>query len=243
MKTFGGKLHFFGIGGAKLNGQVEQFLREAKFPYCIGYGLTETAPLLAGTSPKITCLQTIGPAMPGVALKIHQPDPQTGQGEVWVKGPNVMKGYYKEPVLTKEVITDDGWFKTGDLALLDKKGYLVFKGRSKNMIVSASGENIYPEEIESVINNFRHVVESLVIERKGKLVALVLLNVEELEAKYHLFHDQADLYTEKLDELLTELKEYVNSHVNKFSQVQLVQVQYEAFERTPTQKIKRFLYS
>jgi long-chain acyl-CoA synthetase len=243
MKTFGGKLHFFGIGGAKLNGQVEQFLREAKFPYCIGYGLTETAPLLAGTSPKITCLQTIGPAMPGVALKIHQPDPQTGQGEVWVKGPNVMKGYYKEPELTKEVITDDGWFKTGDLALLDKKGYLVFKGRSKNMIVSASGENIYPEEIESVINDFRHVVESLVIERKGKLVALVLLNIEELEAKYHLFRDQADLYTEKLDELLAELKEYVNSHVNKFSQVQIVLVQHEPFERTPTQKIKRFLYS
>ena len=243
MNTFGGKLHFFGIGGAKLSGQVEQFLREAKFPYCIGYGLTETAPLLAGTSPGITRLQTIGPAMPGVAMKINQPDPKTGQGEIWVKGPNVMKGYYKEPELTKEVITDDGWFKTGDLALFDKQGYLVFKGRSKNMIVSASGENIYPEEIESVINNFRHVVESLVIERKGKLVALVLLNIEELEAKYHLFRDQADLYSEKLDELLAELQEYVNSQVNKFSQVQLVQVQYEPFERTPTQKIKRFLYS
>ena len=111
------------------------------------------------------------------------------------------------------------------------------------MIVSASGENIYPEEIESVINNFRHVVESLVIERKGKLVALVLLNMEELESKFQAFRDQAELYNEKLDELLEELQVYVNLHVNKFSQVQLVLVQPEPFERTPTQKIKRFLYS
>lgn len=243
MKTFGGELHFFGIGGAKLNRQVEKFLREAGFPYCIGYGLTETAPLLAGTSPEITRLQTIGPVMPGVTLKINQPDTQTGQGEIWVKGPNVMKGYYKEPALTSEVLTEDGWFKTGDLASIDKKGYIVFRGRLKNLIVSASGENIYPEEIESVINNFRHVVESLVVERKGKLVALVLLNMEELEMKYQSFRDQADLYNEKLDELLAELQEYVNSQVNKFSQVQLILVQPEPFERTATQKIKRFLYS
>jgi len=243
MKTFGGKLHFFGIGGAKLDGRVEQFLREAKFPYCIGYGLTETAPLLAGTDPSITKLQTIGPAMPGVKLRINQPDPKTGQGEIWAKGPNVMKGYYKEPALTAEVLTVDGWFKTGDLGIFDKKGYLAFKGRLKNLIVSASGENIYPEEIESVINNFRHVVESLVIERKGKLVALVLLNKEELEAKYQALMDQAELYNEKLDELIEELQIYVNSHVSKFSQVQLVLVQAVPFERTPTQKIKRFLYS
>ena len=243
MKTFGGELFFFGIGGAKLDGQVEQFLREAKFPYCIGYGLTETAPLIAGTPPERSRLQTIGPAMPGVMLKIHHPNPASGQGEIWIKGANVMKGYFKEPALTKEVLTPDGWFKTGDLGFIDKKGYLAFKGRLKNMIVSASGENIYPEEIESVINNFRHVVESLVIERKGKLVALVLLNMEELESKFQAFRDQAELYNEKLDELLGELQIYVNSHVNKFSQVQLVLVQPEPFERTPTQKIKRFLYS
>ena len=243
MKTFGGELFFFGIGGAKLDGKVEQFLREAKFPYCIGYGLTETAPLIAGTSPEGSRLQTIGPAMPGVTLKIHQPNPVSGQGEIWIKGENVMKGYFKEPELTKEVLTPEGWFKTGDLGFIDPKGYLAFKGRLKNMIVSASGENIYPEEIESVINNFRHVVESLVIERKGKLVALVLLNMEELESKFQAFRDQAELYNEKLDELLEELQVYVNLHVNKFSQVQLVLVQPEPFERTPTQKIKRFLYS
>ena len=243
MKTFGGQLIFFGIGGAKLDSKVEKFLHEAKFPYSIGFGLTETAPLVAGAGPKVTRLNTIGPTMPGDDIKINQPDRKTGQGEIWVKGPNVMKGYYKEPALTKEVITEDGWFKTGDLGLFDKKGYLAFKGRLKNMIVSASGENIYPEEIESVINNFRNVVESLVIQRKGKLVALVRLNMEELEAQYQAFRDQADLYNEKLDDLLAELQLYVNSHVNKFSQVQVVLIQPEPFQRTPTQKIKRFLYS
>ena len=243
MKTFGGELLFFGIGGAKLDGKVERFLHEAKFPYSIGYGLTETAPLIAGTDAFLTRLYTIGPAMPGVELKINQPDPKTGQGEVWAKGPNVMKGYYKDPILTKEVLTEDGWFKTGDLGSFDKKGYLSFKGRLKNMIVSASGENIFPEEIESVINDFENVIESLVVERKGKLVALVLLNMEELEVQYHALLNQAELFNAKLDELLAELQKYVNSRVNKFSQVQLILVQNKPFERTPTQKIKRFLYS
>lgn len=243
MKTFGGELLFFGIGGAKLDGKVERFLREAKFPYSIGYGLTETAPLIAGTDAFLTRLYTIGPAMPGVELKINQPDPKTGQGEVWVKGPNVMRGYYKDPILTEEVLTEDGWFKTGDLGSFDKKGYLAFKGRLKNMIVSASGENIFPEEIESVINDFENVIESLVVERKGKLVALVLLNMEELEAQYHAILNQAELFNAKLDELLAELQKHVNSRVNKFSQVQLILVQNKPFERTPTQKIKRFLYS
>jgi len=243
MKTFGGELHFFGIGGAKLDPTVEKFLKEAGFPYSIGFGLTETAPLAAGAGPTATRLNTIGPAMPGCEVKIHQPDGKNGQGEIWIKGPNVMRGYYKEPALTNEVLTEDGWFKTGDLGSFDKKGYLAFKGRLKNMIVSASGENIYPEEIESVINNFKNVVESLVIQRKGKLVALVRLNMEELEAQYQVLLDQAELYNEKMDELIQELQQYVNSHVNKFSQVQMILIQSEPFERTPTQKIKRFLYA
>ena len=154
-----------------------------------------------------------------------------------------MRGYYKEPALTKEVLTEDGWFKTGDLGSIDKKGYLAFKGRLKNMIVCASGENIYPEEIESVINNFKNVVESLVIQRKGKLVALVRLNMEELEAQYQVLLDQAELYNEKMNELIQELQLYVNAHVNKFSQVQMILIQAEPFERTPTQKIKRLLYA
>ncbi len=243
MKTFGGELGFFGIGGAKLDTTVEKFLKEAGFPYSIGFGLTETAPLAAGAGPASTRLNTIGPAMPGCEVKINQPDGKNGQGEIWIKGPNVMKGYYNEPALTKEVLTEDGWFKTGDLGSFDKKGYLVFKGRLKNMIVSASGENIYPEEIESVINNFKNVVESLVIQRKGKLVALVRLNMEELESQYQVLLDQAELYNEKMNELIQELQLHVNSHVNKFSQVQMILIQAEPFERTPTQKIKRFLYA
>ena len=244
METFGGKLEFFGIGGAKLDRQVEIFLREAKFPYAIGYGLTETSPLIAGAGPGWTKLQGVGPVLEGVELKLDNPDPKTGEGEILAKGPNVMKGYFKEPELTREVLTEDGWFRTGDLGIFDAEGYLHMKGRIKNMILGASGENIYPEEIESVINNFRHVVESLVVQRKGKLVALVHLNIEELEEKYHMMRDQAEQFiNEKVDETLKELQAYVNSRVSKFAQVQLVLVQPTPFERTPTQKIKRFLYS
>jgi len=187
MKTFGGEIKFFGIGGAKLNKTVEKFLREASFPYAIGYGLTETSPLLAGANPKKTVYESTGPAIEDIELKINDPDPRTGEGEIWARGANIMKGYYKEPEMTSAVLTSDGWFKTGDLGVLDKRNNLFIKGRLKNMIVGASGENIYPEEIESVINNFRFVVESLVIQQKGKLVALVHLNMEEIEKRYQVF--------------------------------------------------------
>jgi long-chain acyl-CoA synthetase len=244
MKTFGGRLKFFGIGGAKLNKSVEKFLREAGFPYAIGYGLTETSPLLAGANPKNTVFESTGPAIEGIELKINNPDKKSGEGEIWAKGPSVMKGYYKEQEMTAAVITPDGWFKTGDLGVMDSDSNLFIKGRLKNMIVGASGENIYPEEIESVINNFRFVVESLVVEQKGKLVALVHLNMEELEKKYqHLKQDMTDKYEEKKEELLAELKEYVNSQVNKFSQINKVVLQPLPFQKTATMKIKRFLYS
>jgi long-chain acyl-CoA synthetase len=244
MKTFGGNLKFFGIGGAKLNKMVEKFLLEAKFPYAIGYGLTETAPLLAGANPKETVFESTGPAIEGIELQINNPDKHTGEGEIWARGPSVMKGYYKEPGMTAEVLTKDGWFKTGDLGVLDSKNNLFIKGRLKNMIVGASGENIYPEEIESVINNFRFVVESLVIQQKGKLVALVHLNMEELEKKYqHLKHDMSEKYDEKKEELLSELMEYVNSQVNNFSRINKVVLQPVPFQKTATMKIKRFLYT
>ncbi|MCX6333949.1 MAG: AMP-binding protein [Bacteroidia bacterium] len=243
-KTFGGNLKFFGIGGAKLNRAVEQFLREAKFPYAIGYGLTETAPLLAGANPKETVFMSTGPAIKDIELIINNPDKKTGEGEIWARGATVMKGYYKEPEMTAEVLTPDGWFKTGDLGTLDKNNNLFIKGRLKNMIVGASGENIYPEEIESVINNFRFVVESLVVQKKGKLVAYVHLNMEELEKKYqNLKQDMSDKYDEKKEELLAELKEYVNSQVNKFSQIYRVELQPVPFQKTATLKIKRFLYT
>lgn len=244
MKTFGGHLKFFGVGGAKLNKTVEKFLAEARFPYAIGYGLTETSPLLAGSNPAFTVPESTGPALEGVELKIHNPDRVTGEGEIWAKGPNVMIGYNKDPEMTAEVITPDGWFRTGDLGVFDKRNNLFIRGRLKNMIVGASGENIYPEEIESVINNFRHVVESLVIEQKGKLVALVHINIEEIEKKYtHLKAEASRQFDEKVEEILKEIQDYVNSRVNKFSQINKVVLQPVPFQKTATQKIKRFLYT
>jgi len=243
-KSFGGNLHFFGIGGAKLDASVEQFLIDAKFPYAIGYGLTETSPVLAGTNPGRGKLQSTGPVLKGVELKINNPDSVTNEGEIWARGDNVMKGYYNEPEMTAEVLTDDGWFKTGDLGSIDGDGYFYIKGRLKNMIVGASGENIYPEEIESVINNFRYVIESVVVEQKGKLVALVHFNREELETRYqHLKEEITDHIEQKLDELQEELHTYVNARVNKFSQLKAVVVHAEPFEKTATQKIKRFVYA
>jgi long-chain acyl-CoA synthetase len=244
IKTFGGELKFYGIGGAKLNRAVERFLIEARFPYAIGYGLTETSPLLAGSGPQKSVFESTGPAIEGIELKINKPDARTGEGEIWARGPNVMKGYYKEPEMTGEVLTPDGWFRTGDLGTMDNKNNLYIKGRLKNMIIGASGENIYPEEIESVINNFRFVVESLVVQQKGKLVALVHINMEELEKKYQsLKEDVTRQVEDKVDEILNELKAYVNSHVNKFSQIQKVVLQPFPFQKTATLKIKRFLYT
>ncbi|MBW8323897.1 MAG: AMP-binding protein [Prolixibacteraceae bacterium] len=244
MQTFGDEINFFGIGGAKLDKKVEQFLIEAKFPYSIGYGLTETAPLLAGMKVFESRLQSTGPAITGVELKINNPDPKTGEGEIWARGANVMKGYYKEPEITSEVITPEGWFKTGDLGAFGKDNYLYIRGRLKNIIIGASGENIYPEEIESVINNYPDVLESLVVHQKGRLVALVHLNMEELQSKYsELIENGSQQAEQKLNEVLKELQHYINQNVNKFSQVQAVLVQPEPFEKTATQKIKRFLYN
>lgn len=146
---------------------MERFLKEARFPYAIGYGLTETSPLLAGTSPRTPRIGSTGPALQGVKLRLADADPVTGEGEIQAQGPNVMMGYYKNPEVTAQVFTPDGWFRTGDLGSFDKDGFLRIKGRIKNTIVGASGENIYPEEIESVINRMRYVLESLVVEKRG----------------------------------------------------------------------------
>jgi long-chain acyl-CoA synthetase len=254
MKKFGGRLKFFGIGGAKLDATVERFLREARFPYAIGYGLTETAPLLAGSNPQNTRLQAIGPSVVQCELKIDNPNPRTGEGEIWAKGPNVMLGYYKNPERTSEVFSEDGWFKTGDLGVFDSDGYLSHKGRLKNMILGANGENIYPEEIETLINNFRHVSESLVVEQKGKLVAMVHYNREELELKMkevkadisQRMDDKIEEITALADkaaeELTRELHQYINSKVNKVSRIHLMVEHRDPFQKTATQKIKRYLY-
>lgn len=243
-ETFGGKLRFFGIGGAKLDSAVERFLYEGKFPYAIGYGLTETSPLLAGAVGKNVRIGSTGIAMEGVQLRLGDADLATGEGEIQAKGPNVMKGYYKAPELTKEVFTKDGWFKTGDKGWYDKDNFLYIKGRIKNMIVGASGENIYPEEIESVINKMRFVLESLVVEKKGKLVAMVHLNMEEVEQHFKNMKAEAHHYIQdKSEEILKEIHKKVNAELNKFSRLQAIVLHPTPFEKTPTKKIKRFLYA
>lgn len=242
MAIFGGELKFYGIGGAKLSATVENFLIEARFPIAIGYGLTETAPLLAGSNPRNHRYQTTGPTLEGVTLKIHQPDPVSGEGEIWAKGPNVMKGYYREPALSKQVLTDDGWFKTGDLGAFDADGFLNIKGRKKNVIVGANGENIYPEDIESVINNFRFVNESLVVEQQGKLVALVHFNRDDIEAFYQSVKDELHDMEERCEQLRKELHQFINARLNRNSQIQAVVNHIQPFQKTATQKIKRFLY-
>lgn len=240
--TFGGHLKFYGIGGAKLDEDVDRFLYESKFPYSIGYGITETSPLLAGTSPGKTKIGYTGPSIIGVTLKLRDIDPKTGEGEIVAYGPNIMQGYYKDEELNKEVFTDDGGFITGDTGIFDKDNYLNIKGRIKNMILGPSGENIFPEEIEAQINKSEWVLESLVYELKGKVVARVELNQEEIQKQF----DNVKLKTQEMEkqvgEILTNIRKNVNDEVNKFSKLTNIFEQKEPFVKTPTQKIKRYLY-
>ena len=240
-EAFGGRLIFFGIGGAKLDSVVEQFLFDGKkIPYAIGYGLTECSPLVTAAVVNNVKVMSAGYPVKNLELKIHEPNPATGEGEIWMRGDNIMKGYYKDKELTDEVLTANGWFRSGDLGFLDETGRLYIRGRLKNMILSSSGENVYPEEIESVINNFKHVLESIVIESKGKLLAMVRFNYEELEKKYEKFKDNI---SEIVDKLAIELRNYVNTRVNKASHIALIIPLVEEFEKTASQKIKRYLYN
>ncbi len=239
-KVFGGRMRFFGIGGAKLDADTEQFLLDARFPYAIGYGLTETAPLLAGAAPSMVRLQSTGPAMLGVKLRLDNVNPETGEGEIVALSPSTMKGYFKNPEATAAAFTSDGWFRTGDLGAFDQDGYLYIKGRLGNMFVGPSGENIYPEEIESVLNSLVYVSDSIVTEEKGKLVALVRFNYDELERRYY---DLRDNLAAKMEEIKADVIRYVNSKVSSFSRISHVVEHPEDFEKTPTQKIKRFLYT
>jgi long-chain acyl-CoA synthetase len=226
--AFGGRLRFFGIGGAPLSADVEDFLYRSGFPYAIGYGLTETAPLLAGTSPHANTRRSTGTNCPGVELRIHD-------GEIQARGPNIMKGYYRDPEQTAEVFTEDGWFRTGDLGEFDARGRLYVKGRKKTVIIGSSGENIYPEAIESVINQFRGVVESLVIEQGGRLIARVILDYEQLAEQLREYADNTGAYLE-------QIRKDVNSRLTSFSRLTELREQKEPFEKTPTFKIKRYMY-
>ena len=237
-KTFGGHISFYGIGGAKLDPEVEKFLLKAGFPYAIGYGLTETSPLLGYAMHGWRAVGSFGYPVYNVKLKLHNVNPETGEGEVVAKGPNVMLGYYKDPARTKSVFTEDGWFRTSDIAVMDEKGRFFIKGRNNNMILGPSGENIYPEEIENVINNVEGVSESIVVERDGKLVALV----QPAENYIQWDKESEDKLYEKLDAWKAKLLKVTNKNVSKASQVSSVEVMKEPFEKTATQKIRRFKY-
>ena len=247
MKLFGRRLRFLGIGGAKLNGDAEKFLLEARVPYAIGYGLTETAPLLAGAAPADVHLGSTGPAAPGVELRLENINPQTRQGEIVARTPSLMLGYYKNPEATAEVISPDGWFRTGDLGELDAEGRLYIKGRLKNMILGPGGENIYPEDIESVLNSHVCIADSLVTEQEGRLVALVHFNSDEIEAMLDNWRDEWNSYKEaweaKTEQLKKEIMEFVNAKVSRFSRISDVVEEKDGFIKTPTQKIRRFLYN
>ena len=236
--TFGGHISFYGIGGAKLDPEVEAFLLKAGFPYAIGYGLTETSPLLGYAMKGWRAVGSFGYPVYNVKLKLHDVNPETGEGEIVAKGPNVMLGYYKDPKRTKSVFTEDGWFRTSDIAVMDEKGRFFIKGRNSNMILGPSGENIYPEEIENVINNVEGVNESIVVERDGKLVALV----QPLENYIEWDKEGEDKLYEKLDAWKSKVLKMVNKNVSKASQVSSVEVMKEPFEKTATQKIRRFKY-
>ena len=236
--TFGGHVSFYGIGGAKLDPEVEKFLLDAKFPYAIGYGLTETSPLLGYAMHGWRTVGSFGYPVYNVKLKLHDVNPETGEGEIVAKGPNVMLGYYKDPKRTKSVFTEDGWFRTSDIAVQDEKGRFFIKGRNSNMILGPSGENIYPEEIENVINNVEGVSESIVVERGGRLVALV----QPAENFIQWDKESEDKIYEKLDKWKATLLKTVNRNVSKTSQVSSVEVMKEPFEKTATQKIRRFKY-
>jgi long-chain acyl-CoA synthetase len=243
MALFGGELTFFGIGGAAVQPDVEQFMRDAGFPYAIGYGLTETSPLIAGSNPTLTRFRSAGPVTAGVELRIAQADPDSGVGEVQVRGSHVMKGYFRDEESTRNAFTPDGWLKTGDLGVFDDEGYLYIKGRLKNMVLGPSGENIYPEAVESVINRSPLVLESLVYEESGDIVARVHLNYEKLDELFSAERLGEDQSKARIQGILEQVRLEVNDQVAAFSRIVRVIEQREPFEKTPTQKIKRYLYT
>ena len=238
-KTFGGKIRFFGIGGAKMDITVEKFLDHCHFPYAVGYGLTECAPLVCNTLiNKRNRVGSIGVATWRVDIRLDNVNPDSGEGEIVCRGENVMLGYYKDPERTLQVLDIDGWFHTNDIAVVDKDGWYYIKGRLNNTILGPSGENIYPEEIEMVINDMEGVNESLVMERDGKLVALVKFDDNVLDWN----QESEDKFFEELQARTQAVMDWVNKTVGKNSKIGEVDAMKEPFEKTATSKIRRFLY-
>lgn len=237
---FGGNLKVMAIGGAALNGETETFLREARFPYMVGYGLTETSPLLAAgrLADESVVIGSVGPPVPRVELRIADPDPRTGIGQIMARGPNVMQGYFQNSELTALTIDAEGWLATGDLGVFDHRGNLHIKGRSKCVIVLSHGENVYPEAVEEKINACPQVAESLVVERNGRLEALVYLDYDLVDRS----KGDHDVQRQTIQRLLVEIKGTVNRQLPLYSRVHTVSERTEPFVKTPTHKIKRCLY-
>ncbi|MBR1774184.1 MAG: AMP-binding protein [Bacteroidales bacterium] len=232
--AFGENFYEVIIGGAALNLEVEAFLKKVGFRYTIGYGMTECAPIICYSDWKDTKVGSCGKAVEEMEVKIDSPDPQNIPGEILTRGINLMLGYYKNEEETSKIIID-GWLHTGDLAVMDKDGYVFIKGRKKNMILSANGQNIYPEEIEDKLNSMEYVNEALVIEREGKITALINLDLDKLD------RDKID--RNKFDEILEQIRKDTNAELPAYEQIAQIFIQAEEFEKTPKRSIKRYMYS
>ena len=231
LNAFGGKVREIVMGGAALNPDVEKWFQKFQLPFTVGYGMTEAAPLMAYEDWWEFAPKSCGKAIDTVEVRIDSEDPYTKVGEIQARGMNIMSGYYKNEEATKAAFTEDGWMRTGDLGLLDRKGNIFIKGRSKNMILSANGQNIYPEEIEAVVNNQPYVIESVVIDRGARLVALVFTDSEKMKA------EGVDVEAFK-----SELMATVNKSMPAYSKINIVEIMDEPFEKTPKMSIKRFMY-
>lgn len=235
INAFGGNFYEIVVGGAAFNQEIEQFLKSIDFPYTVGYGMTECAPIICYEDWKEFKAGSCGKAAPRMEVKILSPDPENIVGEIVCKGPNVMLGYYKNPEATAEVIDKDGWLHTGDLGIMDAEGNITIKGRSKNMLLGASGQNIYPEEIEDKLNNMPFVAESIIIQQAdSRLAALVYPDFDEAFA--HGMDNDA------IAQSMEENRLNLNAELPAYSQIARVKIYPEEFEKTPKKSIKRFLY-
>ena len=231
LNAFGGKVREIVMGGAALNPDVEKWFRKFRLPFTVGYGMTEAAPLMAYEDWWEFASKSCGKAIDTVEVRIDSEDPYNKVGEIQARGMNIMSGYYKNEEATKAAFTEDGWMRTGDLGLLDEKGNIFIKGRSKNMILSANGQNIYPEEIEAAVNNQPYVIESVVVDRGARLVALIYMDSEKAKA------EGVDL-----EEYKKTLMAEVNKSMPSYSKVNVVEYMDQPFEKTPKMSIKRFMY-
>jgi long-chain acyl-CoA synthetase len=242
VKSFGDKLRFFMFGGASLNEDVEVFLRDAGISYSTGYGMTETAPIMTINPFGQVKVGSCGKPIPGIEMTIHEPEAQSGIGEIIVRGPIVMPGYYKNPDASAEVFQAGGWLKTGDLGYFDDEGYLFIKGRCKNVIIGPSGENIYPEAIEQKILQELYFQEAVAFESNGKLLVKAYLDYDVLDHEFER-NKLNDAESRKLTEdILEQARQRINTQLPAFSQISRILEHPEPFEKTPTNKVKRYLY-